>query len=176
MKNEYRQDGKKYVIQVPLPRGDTISGRRYAETTVDGENFARVARIPGCWRAYKYKGQYYVRSDHASGRVMLHRLIAQPGPGERTVHRDGNGLNNTWGNLVNALDVNKLPAPELEPTPVPNDGTTKSGVKGVTWHKPSSRWAATLFHEGRRYCLGYHETVPKAAAAIDEKKKELGVS
>lgn len=172
MKNVYSLGNVTAILRVPRPRGEA-GGE--LEVAIDQADFERVAAIPGYWRAYAYKGQYYVRSDHASGRVMLHRLIAKPGPGERTVHRDGNGLNNTGANLVNALDVNKLPAPKpVQPCPK-RPVATKSGITGVTWHKPSSRWAATLFHGGKRYCLGYHATIDEAAQAINDKKNELGV-
>lgn len=50
---------------------------------------------------------------------------------------------------------------------------SKSGIRGVTWHKASSRWRADVGHNGRTYFAGYYESVEDAAAAVVAKRLEL---
>ena len=40
-----------------------------------------------------------------------------------------------------------------------------SGVRGVSWHKKSRKWAARIFVEGRGKTIGYFDTIEEAKEA-----------
>jgi len=54
------------------------------------------------YRWYEYHGAARCEANQGGKTVHLrmHRLIMGARPGERVLHRDGNGLNNQKGNLV----------------------------------------------------------------------------
>jgi hypothetical protein len=41
----------------------------------------------------------------------------------------------------------------------------KSGVTGVTWHKQSQKWRATIHKNGKQIQIGMFETIEEAAKA-----------
>ena len=94
----------------------------------------------------------------------MHRLIM---PGVPMIdHRDGNGLNNTRGNLRPA-------------TPALNNANQKlrrnsvSGLKGVSWDSCHNKWRAQVWHKGTGYRIGYFATREAAGYAYDRKAVEL---
>lgn len=48
-----------------------------------------------------------------------------------------------------------------------------SGAKGVTLHKASGLWHATITHKGRKHSLKYHKTVESAKRAVMEASRRL---
>jgi hypothetical protein len=46
--------------------------------------------------------------------------------------------------------------------------SSKSGMKGVSFHAQSGKWHAEVWHEGRSVSLRYHDTVEAAAEAYRE--------
>lgn len=169
MRNEYAVNNDKVLIYMVN-----------AAVIIDADDFKKVSEVPGMLQPFIHPrtGATYARFDRVGGRVLLHRLIMDTPKGQRVAHRDGNGLNCTRANMVNVPQfyTGPLPSPEKEPAPTPQEGPKKSGIKGVTWHKKSERWAATVFHEGKRHCLPYSKTVEEAAARIAEFKKERGIT
>ena len=103
------------------------------------------------------------------GNQRLHRQIAEKhfGPipdGCYVDHIDGNVLNNRRGNL-------RIVTPQQSGANQKSRGG-KSDYRGV--HKQNSgRWAAQLSSGGVRWCLGTYDTAGEAAAAYDEKAKEV---
>lgn len=94
----------------------------------------------------------------------MHRFLL---PGDAEVdHWDGNSLNNTRGNLrVATSRQNKM-----------NRGKTAgctSPFKGVTWHKPMSKWKGQIKLAGKNYHLGYFSDDKEAARVYDAKATEL---
>lgn len=55
----------------------------------------------------------------------------------------------------------------------PNKNNRSSGVRGVTWHKPSGKWTAVVGHNYKKYHVGSFETVAAAEAAVIAKRNEL---
>lgn len=45
---------------------------------------------------------------------------------------------------------------------------SKSGYKGVNWHKQSEKFRATIQIDGRKIHIGSYDTAEKAAVAYDE--------
>lgn len=50
---------------------------------------------------------------------------------------------------------------------------SKSGVRGVVWHKPTGLWFANVGHNGKKYSCGYFKTIPEAENAVRLKRIEL---
>lgn len=48
-----------------------------------------------------------------------------------------------------------------------------SGLRGVSWDKARSKWAAEVIHGGRKYFVGRFNDVNEASAAAIAKRKEL---
>jgi hypothetical protein len=96
----------------------------------------------------------------------MHRQIMDPPKGKIVDHIDGNQANNCRANLrictrrENGCNRSK---------PV---GTT-SRFKGVSWHKATGKWAATIHFKRRAFWLGYFDDEAEAARAYDAKAVEL---
>jgi hypothetical protein len=75
-------------------------------------------------------------------------------------HIDGDGRNNQRYNLRVAT-----PSQNCQNRGMPSSNT--SGYKGVSWHKNSGRWQATIKYGPVRKHLGYFDNVQDAAKAYD---------
>jgi hypothetical protein len=51
--------------------------------------------------------------------------------------------------------------------------TNTSGLKGVSWHKKSGKWRASITREGRQFHLGTFHDKDHAAQAYRQKAEEL---
>lgn len=136
-----------------------------------------------------YRGSVYARAGDPAGSLIqkgymvtslthegvkkmiyIHRLVWAlhhgQWPEEELDHRDGDKTHNKIDNLRLASrgeqTWNRL---------TPNNNT--SGAKGVSWHKVQQRWVARITANGKRYSLGYHDTVESAAAAYQEASMRL---
>ncbi|KGV49451.1 HNH endonuclease [Burkholderia pseudomallei] len=81
-------------------------------------------------------------------------------------HQDGQRSNNRWSNLRVATASEN----------VHNIGLSRSntsGVKGVSLHKASGKWAAQVSKNGVSYFLGLHTDIKDAAEAVRAKREEL---
>lgn len=115
------------------------------------------------WFAKKSGNTYYaetkVRREGGGQRdIRMHRLLLSLTDQKIQVdHRDGNGLNNQRENLrACSLAENQR-----------NRGAyanNKSGFKGVSWHKQSGKWRASIGVNGKRKHIGLFDT-PEAAHA-----------
>jgi len=52
--------------------------------------------------------------------------------------------------------------------------SNKSGVNGVRWYKPYSKWLASFSYKGKCIFVGYFENTHDAAKAIATKRAEVG--
>lgn len=50
---------------------------------------------------------------------------------------------------------------------------SKSGVRGVYWHRPTKKWVAQVTHNGKKYHAGLFADLDDAAAAVTAKRLEL---
>jgi len=81
-------------------------------------------------------------------------------------HKDQNPLNNQRPNLRSATVSQNLH----------NRGAQKNsttGVKGVYFDKRLGKYRAQIGFEDKKYYLGLYDTIPEAAAVIQEKREEL---
>ena len=110
------------------------------------------------WRAerrQKHEGKQYS--------VFMHRAIMQTQHGSQIDglqidHRDGDPLNNRRSNLRLATHQQNQRNQGLRIS-------SKSGFKGVTWHKRDRKWRACMTLDNRHVHLGYFDDPVKASEA-----------
>jgi hypothetical protein len=105
------------------------------------------------------KGRKMARTDKKDGQVLLHRYLFDIPAGARLIWKNDDTLDLRRSNLQ--LEHKDGTLEEL--LPVEPERKT-SDVKGVKWHKASSSWEVRIYHEGKRYSLGYFKEVTAAEA------------
>jgi hypothetical protein len=160
-----RHRKKKYGTtfrKIELFIGNRLVKNRCA--VVDAEDYKKLSQYH--WQLVEEAGKpcYAVRLE---GRkiVSMHREI-MGFPKERIVHhKDGNGLNNTRENLgiVTIAENNRYCRKRGR--------AASSKYKGVSIHKRSGKWQASIKYNGIHKSLGSYETQEEAARAYDEAAK-----
>lgn len=117
------------------------------------------------WSINKKDGYVYGRMPN-EGQVRIHRIITKALPGEEVDHKDGNKLNNTRSNLRRCTKSQNM-------CNSVKYSTNKSGYKGVSLHKQSNKWQATIMKNQKKIYLGLFNDVIDAAKAYDSKSLEL---
>ncbi len=87
-------------------------------------------------------------------------------PDPEADHRDLDKTNNRFNNLREADK-----AKNMWNRKIPKTNT--SGVKGVSFHKPTGKWRADIRFRGKQYFLGLFFTINEAKEAWDEAATEL---
>lgn len=105
------------------------------------------------------KRNVYVRGIARDGtRLWVHRLIAETPDGYVTDHINGNGLDNRQRNLrICSAGMNGR-----------NKRPKIGKFKGVSLHKPTGLFRATLMLDGRTVSGGYFKSEMEAAEAYDQ--------
>ena len=139
-------------------------GSESARAIIDTDDVEKIK--PFKWRLNKKKrvnkDAMYATAG-TSPKIALHRLIMAAKDGELVDHRDGDGLNNRKENLrISTVAQNTS-----------NWFYSKAKYRGITFHKPTQKWQAAAYHEGKQYYLGLFETDKEAAEAYNKKVIEL---
>lgn len=134
---------------------DNTMGDRLFNTKFSGKRAGHV------WTYKKSRTKY--RSIHLAGKMYQeHRLaflyMTGKFPPKGVDHKDGDGLNNRWGNLRPANQSENKANGRLN-----SNNTT--GFKGVTFYKATQRFQAQIYVRGKNIALGYFNTSEKAAIA-----------
>lgn len=137
--------GGKYAT---IDAGDAplVAGFRWRSRCIHGTWYA-VAYSPDLWKERR-------RRD-----VFMHRVIVGAAPGVTIDHRDGDGLNNTRGNLREASHGENMRNAKGRV------GTSR--FKGVSWCSRKGRWVAQIRYDGKTRFLGYFADEDAAARAYD---------
>ena len=110
----------------------------------------------------------YINVRVLGDRYKAHRLawLLQTGdwPQKHIDHIDGDGLNNSWGNLREAT-----PEQNAYNQKVRSDST--SGVKGVSYDKKRGMWYVYIDVDKKRKHLGRYDTKDEAIAARSAAEK-----
>ena len=114
------------------------------------------------------EGYVIIEIDHRSYRA--HRLawlyMTGEWPKGQVDHRDGSRAYNAWSNLREATQTQQNGNRGV-------DRRNTSGLKGVSWHKHSQRWRATILFEGRCRHLGYFDEKAVAHEAYCTAARQL---
>lgn len=106
-----------------------------------------------------YAGRRRKKSDGPGPMiVMMHRSIKGARVGFEVDHADGNGLNNTRGNLRECSTAENQQNAKRR---VDN----ASGFRGVHWHTKQKKWRAVICINGKTTHLGSFASARQAAAA-----------
>jgi hypothetical protein len=119
---------------------------------VDDADYDLVSSLR--WHLDSRKHRQYARDGN---NLYMHRLIVQPAPGQCVDHRDGNGLNNTRGNL--------RPCTPQENSCNSQGHRNRKGYKGV--YRVGRRWEAVISLDKRQWYLGLYLDERRAAFAYD---------
>jgi len=139
-------------VQLSLPVTLPLAGGLVALVDVDDAGRLSARR----WRALRIRHTWYAVRDDGARLMYMHREIMQAPAGLLVDHRDGNGLNNTRGNLRLATETqNRINAR-------PRQGCS-SRFPGIDWSKSARAWRARVWVDGQE----------RRVALLDE---QLGVS
>lgn len=127
---------------------------------IDAEDFDLVSKI--MWHAYRSCNNFYAIKSTGKPRttISMHRTILPTRKGMVVDHANRNGLDNRKRNIrESTLSQNCINTKMLK--------TNTSGYRGVSFHKKTKKWAATLRKENVRFHLGYFWSPEEAAHAYD---------
>lgn len=136
--------------EIPLTRGKVAF--------VDDEVYEAISSVK--WQATQNGKKWYAVRWDKRKRVYMHRVILGYTGNGRVDHRDGDGLNNTRGNLRVCTHTQNLH--NSGPTK-----TNKSGYKGVSWSKKRKKWIAQIMSERKHHLIGVFDDPVDAAHAYD---------
>lgn len=164
MKNEYKICGDYTIIYLNRRNGDVL------ETFVDTEDLEKIQKHPYKWgpKFSKNTQTHYVNARHSKNkRLFLHRFILKTPEGYFTDHIDGNTLNNRKSNLrvctIAENNQNKKAA----------YSNSKSGIRGVSFHKQTRKWQADLQMNGKTKYIGLYNSLKDAEIAIKKARALL---
>jgi hypothetical protein len=133
-------------------------------TIVDAEDYDQLSKHK--WHVSKNRRTEYAARGSGPKNIKMHRLLLNAPPHLLGDQRDRNGLNNRKANL--RLCTNKENTRNARP-----NLKGSSRFKGVSWHKKTKKYNATIQKNGKRYSLGcYHDEI-EAAVVYDIKAMEL---
>jgi hypothetical protein len=130
---------------------------------VDAADFDWLSRFK--WHCVITNNIAYAYHCFCDKTVGMHRFIMKPGQSLVVDHIDGNGLNNTRGNL-------RICTREQNVHNRKGGGKT-SQYKGVCRKKHSKKWYAGIKKNEQHIHIGYFEREIDAAKAYDEKARQL---
>lgn len=130
---------------------------------VDDEDFERINALwPGYHWRLSHKG-YAIKQTTRNGRAQtlwMHREALGAPPGVGVDHKDGNKIDNRKSNLRLASQ-----SPNLQNAVHFKEGTS-SGIRGVSLHKATGKWAAYAKLNYRKHHIGYYDSIAEAEAAV----------
>lgn len=147
----------------------TISLTQGQIALVDDADFEAVNAFK--WHAHFVDRKIYARRNRVGAekdgrtKIYLHQFLVPSA--SRTDHRDGNGLNNTRGNLRTASPSQNGHGFALK------RANATSKYRGVSWSRWHKKWASQVTTvAGKRACLGFFDIEEEAARAFDAYVKE----
>lgn len=130
---------------------------------VDSEDYDGLNKYNWYRMEKACKGKYYAARIEDRKIITMHRVIMNARAGMVVDHKDGEGLNNTKGNLrLATCSQNNCNRRGFS-------GRT-SKYKGVSRDKRRTKWRATIYNKdkGRNDNLGFFKNEDDAARAYDE--------
>jgi hypothetical protein len=153
-----RIDGS--LAYVPLTQGyEAVLDAKNAHL-VSGFNWT-LKRRPHTFYAYRQVNICGKKQD-----ILMHRALMDVSEFDQVDHIDHNGLNNCRSNLRIATHQQNQFNRKV-------GKNNKSGFKGVSWHKASGRWIASIRASGVTHYLGIFDDPNDAHAAYCDASARL---
>jgi len=133
---------------------------------VDPEDYEHLTQHK--WYAHQDGKKYYAYRTipFTKKRIAMHRQIMHAPKGLIVDHIDGDSLNNRKSNLRPCTRAqngyNRRPSHK-----------SRSGYKGVYWHKHHGKWHVRITKYGKTFYLGSFSDPIEAARTYDRKAEEL---
>jgi hypothetical protein len=168
MKNDYEIRGNITAIFLRKKDGTVF------ETLIDTNDLTKVKEFPYtwfvCWN--KTTKSFYARGNSPrvngkSSSVFIHRWILNVSKGLVADHINHDTLNNTRANLRVLTQSENL----QNYKGAYND--SKTGIRGVSWHKEHKKYRAILNIDKKQIHLGYYQTIEEAERVVINARKEL---
>lgn len=154
MRNNFEVFGDKVVIK--LNKG--------LQTTIDKSCFDKIESLDVRWYAHFDYNRHYV---YTQGSKKLHRLLTEAPVDLVVDHINGDSLDNRLSNLrVCTQQENVMNRTSL------NKNNT-SGVRGVSFHKASNKWRATVRLHRKQHHLGLFAGKKEAELAVTTYREAL---
>lgn len=165
MKNEYEVRGELTAIIIESPKYGRL------EALISTSSLNKVLSFPNSWNAQysKANSSFYVQGNtyekNKQKKIILHRWLTNAPVGMVVDHINHNTLDNTnsnlrvitsAGNQQNKKGANK---------------NSKSGILGVSWYSPNSKWLARVMIKRKAIHVGYFDNLETAEKAVVEARK-----
>lgn len=168
MKNDYEIRGDIAAIIINSPKYGRI------EALISSNKLQMVNEFSGKWHVVcdKDTKSLYVLGKMSevngnSRRVLLHRWVTNAPKGMVVDHRNHVTLDNTDKNL-------RVCTPgENQQNRKGITRSNKSGVRGVSWHKPSNKWKSGIQINKKCYYLGVFDTIEEARKVVEEARERM---
>jgi hypothetical protein len=138
---------------------------------IDSEDFELVNRYKWCASWNSTTQSFYALTNirkpgGKSTQIGMHRLIMNAQPGEQVDHIHHQTLDNRKSEL-------RLCTPSQNACNRRAQSNNTSGIIGVSWHKKSGKWRATIQQHGKAIHLGLYDTPELANEARCKAVAEL---
>lgn len=169
MKNRYEVRGEATAILLNRKNGEVL------ETLIDTADLEKVKQFPNTWCASWASStqSYYcygklVMPDGQRKSILLHRWISNCPDNVQIDHFDNDTLNNRrMENLRFTLHE------ENHQNRSGAQRNSKSGIRGVSWHKHRRKWQALINVKGDRKFIGYFNSIYEAENAVKKARSRL---
>jgi AP2 domain len=152
----------------PLPSYREIPLTQGKVALVDEADFEWLSQWKWCaWKNPKNEDFYAVRRGSDGGQVRMHRQICGLVKGDKLQadHANHSTLDNRRGNLRVCSNAQNSQNRRLQ-------GNNTSGFKGVSFHRQSGKWRASVHEKGKKISLGLRATPEEAYALVVEAAKD----
>jgi hypothetical protein len=161
MKNLYEIRGDSAVIFLKRKNGEIL------ETIIDIEDLEKVKSFERDWCAHwnKCTGSYYARGNsyNKNGKrttVKLHRWLCDEPLNKEIDHYDHDTLNNK--RKSNLRITNRSENQQNRKGATRN---SRTGIRGVSWHKNHKKWVAQGQINKSKQIIGYFDDISDAIKA-----------
>lgn len=168
MKNDYEIRGDITAIFIKY-KGKVM------ETIIDTIDLDKAKEFPGSWFASwsKLAKKYYVSGtwylgDYKQITVKLHRFLMNSEKGIHIDHINHDPLNNR-----RSVNLRKATCAENQQNREGATTRSKSGVRGVYYHKITGKWAAQIRVNKKCVHLGVHADIGEAEKTVISLEKSL---
>jgi hypothetical protein len=163
VKNKYEIRGEVTAIFLKSPKYGAM------ETLISTTKLDMVKEFPNTWRPIydKSTGLFYVRGSLNRKSLAIHRLITNAPFGMQVDHINHDTLNNTDQNIRVITQAQNLQNQRG------SQKNSKSGVRGVNWHKHMKKWVAKVKVNRKFVYLGYYHDIEEAERVVKEARARL---